>query len=81
LDDLVVWYIETIAQDIVDQQLDLDEEELIIRKVIRRLTRKDQVFLAIDSGSSSSAAGGVSAADTPNPLLVIHPSYISSEDL
>ncbi|OAQ32515.1 MCM-domain-containing protein [Linnemannia elongata AG-77] len=77
-DDLVVWYIETIAQDIVDQGLDLDEEELIIRKVIRRLTRKDQVFLAIASGASE---GGVSAADTPNPLLVIHPSYISSEDL
>lgn len=74
----MVWYIETIAQDIVDQQLDLDEEELIIRKVIRRLTRKDQVFLAIASGASE---GGVSAADTPNPLLVIHPSYISSEDL
>ncbi|KAF9087950.1 MCM DNA helicase complex subunit mcm6 [Mortierella sp. GBA35] len=80
-DDLVTWYIETIAQDIIDQQLDLEEEELIIRKVIRRLTRKDQVFLAIDSGSSSSAAEGVSAADTPNPLLVIHPSYISPEDL
>ncbi|KAG0366953.1 MCM DNA helicase complex subunit mcm6 [Mortierella sp. AD032] len=80
-DDLVMWYLETIEQDIIEQQLNPEEEELIIRKVIRRLTKKDQVFLAIDSGLSSSAAEGVSAADKPNPLLVVHPSYISIEDL
>jgi DNA replication licensing factor MCM6 len=76
-----MWYLETIEQDIIEQQLNPEEEELIVRKVIRRLTKKDQVFLAIDSGSSSSAADGVSAADRPNPLLVVHPSYISIEDL
>ncbi|KAF9425220.1 MCM DNA helicase complex subunit mcm6 [Entomortierella beljakovae] len=74
-DDLVAWYLSQREQEIIDNQQDVGTEELIIRKVIRRLMKKDQVFLAIDDGS------GASAAESANPLLVIHPSYISPEDL
>jgi DNA replication licensing factor MCM6 len=72
---LVEWYLTERAQEIIDNQQDIALEEQIVRKVIRRLMKKDQVFLAIDDGS------GTSAADSPDPLLVIHPSYISPEEL
>ncbi|KAG0364650.1 MCM DNA helicase complex subunit mcm6 [Gamsiella multidivaricata] len=75
---LVEWYLDVKSQEIVDNQQDVAVEEQIIRKVIRRLIKKDQVFLAIDDGSSTEP--GVSAADGPDPMLVIHPSYISPED-
>lgn len=69
------WYLNERSQEIIDNQQDVAVEDQIIRKVIRRLMKKDQVFLAIDDGS------GTSAADSSDPLLVIHPSYISPEEL
>ncbi|KAF9581863.1 MCM DNA helicase complex subunit mcm6 [Lunasporangiospora selenospora] len=71
---LVQWYLNEKAQEIIDNQQDIDLEEKIIRKVIRRLMKKDQVLLAIDDGS------GAPAEDDSNPILVIHPSYIAPED-
>ncbi|KAF9915767.1 MCM DNA helicase complex subunit mcm6 [Lobosporangium transversale] len=78
-DDLVTWYLTQREQEIIENQQDIAVEEQIVRKVIRRLMKKDQVFLAIDDGSSTEP--GISAADSDNPLLVIHPSYISPEEL
>ncbi|KAI1318448.1 MCM DNA helicase complex subunit mcm6 [Mortierella claussenii] len=78
-EDLVAWYLLQREQEIIDNQQDVAMEEQIIRKVIRRLMKKDQVLLAIDDGSS--AESSTSAADGENPLLVIHPSYISPEEL
>jgi len=71
---LVAWYLEERAQEIIENQQNIEEEEQIIRKVIRRLMKKDQVFLALSDSVAS-------AEDSPDPLLVVHPSYIPPEDL
>ncbi|KAG0021277.1 MCM DNA helicase complex subunit mcm6 [Podila clonocystis] len=71
---LVAWYLEERAQEIIENQQNIEDEEQIIRKVIRRLMKKDQVFLALSDSTAS-------AEDSPDPLLVVHPSYIPPEDL
>ncbi|KAG0087348.1 MCM DNA helicase complex subunit mcm6 [Podila epicladia] len=71
---LVAWYLEERAQEIIENQQNIEEEEQIIRKVIRRLMKRDQVFLALSDSTAS-------AEDSPDPLLVVHPSYIPPEDL
>ncbi|KAF9319558.1 MCM DNA helicase complex subunit mcm6 [Podila horticola] len=71
---LVAWYLEERAQEIIENQQNIEEEEQIIRKVIRRLMKKDQVFLALSDSTAS-------AEDSPDPLLVVHPSYIPPEDM
>ncbi|KAF9930229.1 MCM DNA helicase complex subunit mcm6 [Mortierella alpina] len=74
-EELVLWYLNERETEMIENQQDPGVEEQIIRKVIRRLMKKDQVFLAIDDGT------GTSAADSTDPLIVIHPSYISPEEL
>ncbi|KAF9945140.1 MCM DNA helicase complex subunit mcm6, partial [Mortierella alpina] len=74
-EELVFWYLNERETEMIENQQDPGVEEQIIRKVIRRLMKKDQVFLAIDDGT------GTSAADSSDPLIVIHPSYISPEEL
>ena len=71
----MLWYLNERETEMIENQQDPGVEEQIIRKVIRRLMKKDQVFLAIDDGT------GTSAADSSDPLIVIHPSYISPEEL
>ncbi|KAG0036717.1 MCM DNA helicase complex subunit mcm6 [Podila clonocystis] len=71
---LVAWYLEERAQEIIENQQNIEDEEQIIRKIIRRLMKKDQVFLALSDSTAS-------AEDSPDPLLVVHPSYIPPEDL
>ncbi|KAG0362127.1 MCM DNA helicase complex subunit mcm6 [Podila minutissima] len=71
---LVAWYLEERAQEIIENQQNIEEEEQIIRKVIRRLMKRDQVFLALSDSTAS-------AEDSPDPLLVVHPSYIPPEDM
>ncbi|KAF9426494.1 MCM DNA helicase complex subunit mcm6 [Podila epigama] len=73
-EELVTWYLEERAAEMIENQQNIEEEEQIIRKVIRRLMKKDQVFLALSDSTAS-------AEDSPDPLLVIHPSYIPPEDL
>ncbi|KAG0238646.1 MCM DNA helicase complex subunit mcm6 [Actinomortierella wolfii] len=79
LDDLVAWYLSMQEAEIVENNMDIEVEEKVIRKVIRRLIKKDHVFLAIqDGGHGDSAEPG---QQQKNPLLVIHPSYVSPDEL
>ncbi|KAG0251325.1 MCM DNA helicase complex subunit mcm6 [Actinomortierella ambigua] len=83
LEELVTWYLSVQEAEIVENNLDIEIEEKVVRKVIRRLTKKDQVFLAIQEGDGATSMATETAEQPPqkNPLLVIHPSYVSPDEL
>ncbi|KAF9977163.1 MCM DNA helicase complex subunit mcm6 [Actinomortierella ambigua] len=81
LEELVTWYLSMQEAEIVENNLDIEIEEKVVRKVIRRLMKKDQVFLAIQDGAGAAAAETAEQPQQKNPLLVIHPSYVSPDEL
>jgi len=79
LDDLVAWYLLERESEIAEAGLDPEFEEKVVRKIIRRLMKKEHVLMAINHGTSLGSETQ-NAADTKNPFLVIHPEYISPDD-
>ncbi|GJJ72414.1 DNA replication licensing factor MCM6 [Entomortierella parvispora] len=79
LDDLVAWYLLERESEIAEAGLDPEFEEQVVRKIIRRLMKKEHVLMAINHGTSLGSETQ-NAADTKNPFLVIHPEYISPDD-
>lgn len=67
---LIQWYLEEIEKDLETEE-DLIEKKATIEKVIKRLTKVDQVLIQLGEGLKDDEEN-----TEDDPILVVHPNYI-----
>lgn len=70
--ELINWYLKEIEDDI-ESEAELIMKKTLVEKVIDRLINHDNVIIAL----SSKGLGDDEAMDDDDPLLVVHPNYVS----
>ncbi|CAD5113181.1 DgyrCDS2369 [Dimorphilus gyrociliatus] len=67
---LIEWYLEEIEKDLESEE-DLIEKKTMVEKVIKRLTKVDQVLIQLGEGLKDDEDNS-----DDDPILVVHPNYI-----
>jgi DNA replication licensing factor MCM6 len=79
--ELIAWYLNEIESQIENEQ-QLNEQNVLIEKIINRLINYDNVIIKLDkTGLKSDGKEGETETQTSetDPILVVHPNYVSTD--
>lgn len=76
--ELIAWYLNEIESQI-DNEEQLNEQNLLIEKIIHRLINYDNVIIQLDKVGLKSDAAESGQSDESDPILVVHPNYVPAD--
>lgn len=79
--DVLNWYLEETGRDI-ESQMELLEKKQIAEKVLERLMYHDKILIPLSKsglGQKKGAAASVEDTEDEDPVLIVHPNYVTDE--
>jgi len=78
--ELITWYLNEIESQIENEQ-QLNEQNVLIEKIINRLINYDNVIIMLDKTGlkSDGKEGQTELTSEADPILVVHPNYVSTD--